>query len=70
VIRDALKPSRAVVECCDAIDWLRSRAFHMGQNDRRKRYNASVADPQGQARRRTTREQIDFFLDIAEKRRR
>jgi hypothetical protein len=66
VIRDALKVATEV-ECKDAITGCAKSTFHMGQNDRRKRYNALSQILKGKRGGRTTREQIDFFLDVAEK---
>lgn len=66
VIRDALKVA-TVVECCDAISGCKASAFHMGQNDRARKYNRLSQILKGKRGGRTTREQIDFFLDIAER---
>lgn len=71
IIADALKVA-TVVECCSAIDGCRASTFHMGDNDRGRKYNrlsqilkGKRASAQGPGR--TTREQIDLFLDIAAK---
>lgn len=66
LIRDALKVATAV-ECCRAIDGCRASAFHMGANDRGKKYNRLSQILKGKRGIRTTREQMDLFLDIAEK---
>jgi hypothetical protein len=66
LIRDALKVATAV-ECKQAIDGCRASAFHMGENDRGKKYNRLSQILKGKRGIRTTREQIDLFLDIAEK---
>jgi hypothetical protein len=69
VIREALKVA-TVEECCGAIDGCKASSFHMGQNEKRRKHNRLtniLKGATGQYRSRTTREQIDFFLDIAEK---
>lgn len=70
-INNALKVA-SVVECQDAIRGCKSSGFHMGQNDRRKKYNRITQilkgrSAQGTAPARTTRETIDFFLDLLAK---
>lgn len=67
VIRDALKVA-SLDECKRAIDGCRASDFHMGQNERRRKYNRITHILKGKRGTRTTREQIDLFLDIAEKR--
>lgn len=66
VIREALKVA-TVSECQRAIDGCRSSDFHMGKNDRGRRYNALSQILKGKRGGRTTRENIDFFLDLAQK---
>lgn len=66
VVREALKVATKS-ECKRAIDGCRSSDFHMGENDRRKKYNSLSQILKGKRGGRTTREQIDFFLDIADK---
>lgn len=66
LIRDALKVATAA-ECNRAIDGCKASAFHMGQNSRGKKYNKLSQILKGKRGIRTTREQIDLFLDIAEK---
>lgn len=76
LIRDALKTSPrtssdaldgAVAELCRAIDGCAASPFHMGTNDRGKKYNRVSNIFKGKRGGRTTREQIDMFLEIAEK---
>lgn len=77
LIRDALKisPRTAssnglegpVAELCRAIDGCAASPFHMGDNDRGKKYNRISNIFKGKRGGRTTREQIDMFLEIAEK---
>jgi DNA-binding transcriptional ArsR family regulator len=69
IIDEALRVA-TVDECCGAIDGCAASPFHMGENDRRKKYNALSQilrgrRPGGAAPPRTTRETIDFFLDKA-----
>lgn len=71
IILDALKVA-TVDECRRAIDGCAASDFHMGQNGRGRKYNrlsqilkARRSGPSGQAQ--TTRERIDFFLDMADK---
>lgn len=66
IIREALKVATKS-ECKRAIDGCRASSFHMGDNDRRKKYNGLSQILKGKRGGRTTREQIDFFLDTAEK---
>lgn len=77
LIREALKTSPRttgsnaydgpVAELCRAIDGCAASPFHMGQNDRGKKYNRISNIFKGKRGGRTTREQIDMFLEIAEK---
>lgn len=66
LIREALKCA-TVTELKRAIDGCASSDFHMGKNDRGRKYNKL---PQILKARRghneTTRDRIDFFLDLAE----
>lgn len=66
IIRAALQVA-TVNECQGAIAGCRSSSFHMGQNDRGKKYNALGQILKSKRGGRTTREQIDFFLDLADK---
>jgi hypothetical protein len=67
IIREALKVA-TVEECCGAIDGCKASSHHMGQNDRRRKYNRLSNILKGSAQRnKTTREQIDWFLDVAER---
>lgn len=63
IIRAALKVATAE-ECCRAIDGCASSNFHMGSNDRQKKYNRLSQILRGRRGRETTRERIDFFLDL------
>lgn len=65
IIRDALDVA-TVAECKRAIDGCAASDFHMGKNDRRKKYNRLSQILKGKRGGRTTREQIDMFLEIAE----
>ena len=58
----------SVEECKRAIDGCRASDFHMGANDRSKRYNRLSHILKGKRGERTTREQIDLFLDIGDRR--
>lgn len=71
IIREALKVA-TVEECQRAIDGCFASPFHMGQNARQRKYNklsqilkAKRAGQFGPGR--TTREQVDFFIDLADK---
>lgn len=64
IIREALKVATAD-ECKAAIRGCKASAFHMGDNDRRKKYNALSQILKGKRGGKTTREQIDMFLEIA-----
>lgn len=74
IIRDALNVA-TVVECCRAIDGCASSDHHMGRAlGTRRKYNSlsqilkakRAGGPYG-AQGQTTRERVDFFLDLAEK---
>jgi DNA-binding MarR family transcriptional regulator len=54
-------------ECCNAILGCKASAFHMGDNDRRRKYNRLSQILKGKQGGKTTREQIDMFLGIAER---
>lgn len=71
IILEALKVA-TVDECKRAIDGCAASTYHMGQNGRQRKYNrlsqilkARRAGQFGQGQ--TTRERIDFFLDLADK---
>lgn len=72
IIRDALKVANGsnydekADELCRAIDGCARSAFHMGQNERKKKYNRLSQILKGKRGGKTTREQIDMFLEIAE----
>lgn len=66
LIRDALKVATAV-ELTRAIDGCKASSFHMGQNERRKAYNKLSQIVRGRRGKETTRERIDFFIEIADK---
>lgn len=63
VIRDALKVATPV-ELKRAITACRGSDFHMGRNERGRKYNRLSNIIKGKRGGRTTREQIDFFLDM------
>jgi hypothetical protein len=63
VIRDALNVA-SEEECIGAIRGCAKSAFHMGDNDRHKKYNSLSQILRGKRGIRTTREQIDLMLDI------
>ena len=65
IIRDALKVA-TVDECKLAIRACKASAFHMGENDRRRKYNklAQILKAR-RGHNETTRDRIDFFLDLA-----
>lgn len=77
LIRNALKISPKtpgsnayegpVAELCRAIDGCAASPFHMGDNDRGNKYNRISNIFKGKRGGRTLREQIDMFLEIAEK---
>lgn len=66
IIRAALKVANAT-ECCQAIEGCAASGYHMGDNPRRRKYNKISHILKGKHGRKTTREQIDMFLDIREK---
>lgn len=66
VINDALKVA-SEQECVGAISGCAASSFHMGENDRRRKYNQITQILKGKRGGQTTRERIDFFLDLAEK---
>lgn len=67
IIREALKVA-TVDECRRAIDGNKASDWHQGQNDRRRKYNKLGQILKGRPRQNeTTRDRIDFFLDLAEK---
>lgn len=66
VIRDALAVATED-ECIRAISGCKASPFHMGDNDRRKKYNRITQILRGKSGGKTTREQIDMFLEILEK---
>lgn len=66
IIRAALKVA-SVEECKRAIDGCAGSKFHMGENDRHRKYNKVGQILKGRPRRNeTTRDRIDFFLDLAD----
>lgn len=65
IIREALKVA-SVAECDTAIRGCKASAFHMGQNDRQRKYNKLSQILKGKRGGRSTREQIDFFVEIAD----
>jgi hypothetical protein len=64
IINEALKVA-TVAECKGAIEGNRSSAYHQGENDRRRKYNSLSQILKAKQGRYTTRERIDFFLDLA-----
>ena len=66
IIRDALKVAD-VAELKRAIVGNKASSFHQGANDSGKKYNALSQILKGKRGGRTTREQIDFFIEIADK---
>lgn len=66
LIGEALKVASAD-ECNRAIDGCAASTFHMGKNDRDRKYNRISQILKGRRGRETTRERIDFFIDLAEK---
>lgn len=64
IIREALRVA-TVAECKRAIDACASSGFHMGENDKRRKYNSLSQILKAKPPRYTTRERIDFFLDLA-----
>ena len=65
IIREALKVAD-VAELQRAIVGNKASTFHQGANDRGKKYNALSQILKGKRGGRTTREQIDFFIEIAD----
>lgn len=63
IIKDALKAATAN-ECCMAIIGCSRSAFHMGDNDRKRKYNRLSQILKGRQGKETTRERIDYFIDI------
>lgn len=66
LIREALKVA-TTDELKLAITGCRQSAFHMGQNDRNRKYNRLSQIIKGRVGKETTRERIDYFIDIAVK---
>jgi DNA-binding Lrp family transcriptional regulator len=66
VIQAALREA-SVDECLRAIDGCAASPFHMGENDRGRTYKTITHIFKPKRGGRTQREQIDFFLDLAEK---
>jgi hypothetical protein len=66
LIRDALKVA-TLGEVKRAIDGCASSTWHMGQNDKRKAYNKLSQIIRGRRGKETTRERIDFFIELADK---
>lgn len=66
IIRDALKVA-TLTELKGAISGCGASDFHMGKNDKRKKYNSLSQILKAKRGGRTVREQVDFFLDLAEK---
>lgn len=66
IINAALKVATKQ-ECMNAISGCAKSDFHMGKNDRKRKYNQITQILKGKRGQATTRERIDFFLDIAEK---
>jgi hypothetical protein len=64
IIKDALKVA-TVDECNRAIDGCANSPFHMGSNDRRRKYNSISQILKGRPGRETTRERIDYFITLA-----
>lgn len=66
LIREALRVA-TVDECCTAIKGCARSPHHMGQNDRGKKYNKLTNILKGKRGGKTLREQIDMFLEIADR---
>ncbi len=66
IIAAALKVA-SVGECCQAISGCAKSDFHMGRNDRGRKYNQITQILKGKRGSATARERIDFFIDLAEK---
>lgn len=65
IIRDALRVASAD-ECRLAIDGNKASAFHQGDNPRGKKYNRLSHILRGKRGKRTVRESIDLFIELAE----
>lgn len=65
-IRDALKVG-TLTELKGAISGCAASDFHMGKNDRRKKYNSITQILKAKRGGRSVREQIDFFLELGSK---
>jgi len=63
IIRAALKVA-SEDECCHAIEGCRLSNYHMGENPQGRKYNTISHILRGKRGKKTTREQIDMFLDI------
>lgn len=63
VIREALKVASAD-ECCEAISGCANSRFHMGDNDRSRKYNSISQILKGRRGQETTRERIDYFINM------
>lgn len=64
IIRAALKVA-SVAECQAAISECKASDWHMGANPHGRKYNRLSQILKGRRGRETTRERIDFFLDLA-----
>lgn len=67
IIREALKVA-TISECKRAITGNARSPFHQGQNERGRKYNTISQILRGKRGRQTTRERIDYFLDLYEMR--
>lgn len=65
LIRAALKVA-SDDELCQAISACARSGFHMGENPNHRKYNKLSQIIKGRRGRETTRERIDFFLDLGE----
>lgn len=63
LIQNALKVA-SVEECRQAIVGCSRSAFHMGDNERKRKYNRLSQILKGRQGKETTRERIDYFIDI------
>lgn len=66
IIREALKAA-SPEECRKAIIGCGKSDFHMGKNEQHTKYNKLSQILRGKRGKRTTRENIDFFIDKYEK---
>lgn len=66
-IIDAALAVASVDECKRAIDGNKASPFHQGHNEQRKAYHRLSTILKGRRGKETTRERIDFFLDIGDK---